>query len=197
MSNPLHPGASLEERLGIGWTGPDEELINRAYSFMAWGYKHPWEALRWRQKFHQAKYSPLRAQLYAAIEPILEGREELTTLVHHAIPVRIERRPATAPAAIAAPSRLIPVRAPLIKQPQPEDVGLPREYEEWKTKNITAAALAEVRLLAPVRANEALSLEIRAKQATDRGAMHELLKRAAGIWAALLNIKEPVLCRIN
>lgn len=193
MSNPLHPGAMLLERLEIGWTGPDEELFNRAYSFMAWANRHTWDALRWRQKLRQSKYSPLRGQLYAAIENILEGREEVAVLIQHARPAR----PPAAHAVTVATPRYIPNQPPAVKQMQDKASGLPREYEEWKTKNITAAALAEVKMLAPVRADEALSLEARAKQATDSGAMHELLKRAASIWAALLNIKEPVLCRSN
>ncbi len=185
----LHPGARLEERLGIGWTGPDEELFERAYSFKAWADRYPWGAFRWREKLRQAKYSPLRGQLWAAIKDIMEGREEIAVLVHPAAPAR----PSTARAVAGAPPRLILNQTPALKQLQAKASEFPREYEDWKTKNITAAALAEVKTLAPVLADEALNLEARAKQNIDPSAVDALLKRAAGIWAALLNIKEPAL----
>lgn len=167
MAAHQHPGERLYDRLMLGFSDPDHELIDRAYAFRAWADENPLQALAWLPKLRRTGRLHITAQLWSAVAEIVEGRPAHTA-------------PRQAQPAWPAPNTM---------------TGIPPEYEAWKARNITVAAFDDVKKFAPVKVKEAHDLEARARQATDGATVRALVSRAAGIWAALLNIKEPVLCQ--
>lgn len=168
----LSPGERLLDRLMMGYTDPDDELLERARCFRAWADKNPLSALRWLPKLRRTHYCT--ARLWNAVEHIVDPRA--------AAPAVPQGKPDPEPRT----SR--PERAP----EAPAVSGLPVEYSAWR-RSLPAQALAEAEKYAPTKAREAHELEARAGQPVAPETKRAILRRAIAAWCALLNVKEPAL----
>lgn len=171
MTRDSHPGERLLDRLQMGFTEPDEELFERARTFSAWARNNPLSALRWLPKLRRTHYCT--ARLWKAIEHIVDP---VAALPRQQTPASVERLPAQPPEEAPAAA--------------PREAGLPAEYDAWR-RSLPPAAVADAVKFAPARASEALELEVRARQPITYSTKLAILKRAAAIWSALLNVKDP------
>lgn len=182
----LHPGERLLERLQMGFSVPDPELFYRAHSFTDWADENPLGALTWLPKLRRTGQLDCTAPLWAAVADIVEGRD----------------KPAPQPA--PAPRIFTPVVvdkvvcvAPVKKLDtvfsQAESLIISQRYLAWEKSVVTDVALREVSKFAPNRVTEVLALEARSDDTQDPAVRLAILRKAASIWASLLNIKEPVL----
>jgi len=173
MPSQFSPGERLLDRLMMGYTEPDDELLERAQTFRAWADRNPLAALRWLPKLRRTHYCT--ARLWKAVEHIVDPK---------AAPPR--QPAATIVERVPAPSREeAQVEAPM-------EAGLPMEYDVWR-RTLPPAAVADAATYAPARAREALDLEARARQPITAETKRVILKRAVAVWCTLLNIKEPAL----
>jgi len=65
------PGEVLEERLKLGMSAPDAELVHRAENCGRWLRSKPWMRGRWMPRLREAADSPLTAHLWPAVASIL------------------------------------------------------------------------------------------------------------------------------
>jgi len=66
-----NPGELLEERLGLGLSTPDQELMHRANECARWFSEQPWKRPRWLARLRSAAGNPLTAHLWPVVAPIL------------------------------------------------------------------------------------------------------------------------------
>lgn len=180
MLCPMSPAERLLDRLMMGYTDPDDELMGRAHSFRAWADRNPSAALRWLPRLRRTHYCT--ARLWKAVEHIVDPR---VVPPRQPVPASVERPP-----------------APLREEVRPggketsaevsREAGFPVEYDAWR-RTLPPAAVADAVTYAPARAREALDLEARARQPITAETKRVILKRAVAVWCTLLNIKEPAL----
>ena len=189
MTAHLNPAERLLERLQMGFSEPGPELFYRAHCFKKLAEENPLEALRWLPEFRRTGQLACTAPLFAAIKDIVEiwGKPALQPVT------ATSATRESALAVIAKPPYVTPAKIKDTAFSQAESLAVSQRYFAWKKSVVTDSVLREVTKFAPNRVKEVLDLEARSDDTPDPVIRLAILRKAASIWAALLNIKEPVL----